>query len=195
MRQNAASTTHLCRGGQGFARLVLLGGLLWCGAWPVPAQTSTRPEYEVKAEFLPLFASFVTWPETAFPQADSAFVIGVLGDDPFGETLDKAVQKDGTANSRKIVIKRSRQWQDLKDCHILFVSKSESDRLAQILRGLDKACVLTVSETEGFTRAGGIINFFIQGSKVRFEINADAARRKGLKISSRLLSLGKNVSA
>ena len=196
MRQHSTSTNHQgWHGGNWFVRMLLAGGLLWCGVCSAPAQTTARPEYEVKAEFLPLFASFVTWPATAFPQADSPLVIGVLGDDPFGEALDHAIQKDGLVSNRKMVIKRSRQWQELKDCHILFISKSESDRLAQILRGMDKVCVLTVSETEGFTRAGGIINFFIQGSKVRFEINAEAARRKGIRISSQLLCLGKNVTA
>jgi hypothetical protein len=175
----------------GVHAVLLAGVLLWSGgvAW---AQ-SARPEYEVKAEFIPLFASFVTWPTEAFSDAGAPLVIGVLGDDPFGEALDRAVRKESSGEARKMVIRRSRQWQDLKGCHILFVGKSERDRLSQLLKNVDKLNILTVGEMEGFTQAGGVIKFFIQGSKVRFEINVEAARRNGLKISSQLLSLGKTV--
>jgi len=84
---------------------------------------------------------------------------------------------------------------DLKNCHLVFISKSERSRLADIFSSLESASVLTVSETENFARRGGIINFYLDGNKVRFEINADAAQRKGIKISSQLLKLGKVLGA
>jgi hypothetical protein len=65
--------------------------------------------------------------------------------------------------------------------------------MVSILAGLKDASVLTVGETEGFAARGGIINFYIEGNRVRFEINPDAAHRSGLKISSQLLQLGKLV--
>jgi hypothetical protein len=58
---------------------------------------------------------------------------------------------------------------------------------------LNGAGVLTVGDTEGFTEAGGMINLTIVDQRVHFEINPDAARRAGMKISSKLLSLAKIV--
>ncbi len=143
-------------------------------------------EYQVKAAFLFNFAKFVEWPDKAFANAKSPIYIGVLGDDPFGGTLDQIVEGE-TVQERKLIIKRSRQVEDLKGCHLLFISKSEKARIAQILTAVDDASVVTVSEVEGFARRGGVINFFIADDKVRFEVNADTARHKGLKISSQLL--------
>jgi len=82
----------------------------------------------------------------------------------------------------------------LKACHILFISKSEEPRLAAILASLAQSSVLTLGEVEGFAQRGGIINFFLDGEKLRFEINTDAADRCGLRIRSQLLSLSKIVA-
>ena len=149
-------------------------------------------EYEVKAAFLFHFAEFVEWPDAVFPDADAPITIGVLGDDPFGAVLDQIVEGK-TVHQRKVVIKRSKQVEDLKGCQILFVSKSEAARDEQILASLGDASILTVSEVDGFTRHGGIASFYLDGSRVRFEINNDVAKRHGLKISSQLLSLAKVV--
>ena len=166
--------------------------LILAGMGPVRAQTSK--EYQIKAVFLFNFAQFVEWPSAAFADATAPISIGVLGDDPFGPVLDQTVQGE-TINHRKLIIQRSQRVADLKGCHLVFISKSEKARLTDILDNLGSASVVTVSETENFARRGGIINFYIDGNKVRFEINADAAQRKGIKISSQLLKLGKAVSA
>src|ERR1019366_9206706 len=75
------------------------------------------------------------------------------------------------------------------NCHILFISSSEKKRLPEIFASLKGASVLTVGETDHFTESGGMINFFLEGTKMRFQINKDAATSAGLKISSKLMSL------
>jgi hypothetical protein len=57
------------------------------------------------------------------------------------------------------------------------------------MRSLEGASILTIGDTAGFARQGVIINFYLENRKVRFEINAAAARRAGLTISSKLLKL------
>ncbi len=159
------------------------------------AQTSAMAaskEYEVKAAFLFHFTQFVEWPDSAFADPNAPFCIGVLGDDSFGGALDEIV-KDESVGRHKIVIKRSRQTADLKGCQILFISNSEKDHVAQILSSLDDSGILTVGETDGFAGQGGIINFYLEENKVRFEINPGTAKHHGLKISSQLLGLGRIV--
>jgi hypothetical protein len=158
------------------------------------ARAQESKEYQIKAAFLFNFAQFVEWPSAAFADSQTPISIGVLGDDPFGAVLDQTVQGE-TIHSRKLVVQRSRRLEDLKGCHLLFISKSEKSRVGDILSGLGSSSVLTVSETESFARRGGIINFYLDGNKVRFEINAQAAQQKGIKISSQLLKLGKAVTA
>ena len=137
-------------------------------------------EYDLKAAFLCNFAQFVKWPGGA------SGTIGILGDDPFGGKLEKALQG-------KLSIKRSRRPEDLKSCQIVFVSKSERGNVSGIIANLGEAHVLTVGDSDGFARQGGVIGFTMDGDKVRFEINTAAARRAGLVISSHLLKLASRV--
>jgi hypothetical protein len=146
-------------------------------------------EYDLEAAFLVNFAQFVQWPPDTFAQTDTPIVVGILGDDPFGPILDKIAAGE-TIQNRKLVIKRSRQVKDLKNCQMLFIGKSERARLRKIFVSLGKASVLTVGETDGFTQQGGVTHFYVQGNRLRFEVNLEAARRKGLKISAQLLDLG-----
>lgn len=145
-------------------------------------------EYQVKAAFIFNFAKFVDWPGDAFSDG-GALVVGVVGDDPFGGALDRL--NGSTANGRRLRIKRLRLGDNLRACHILFVSKSEGRNLGKILDSLKGTSVLTIGEMSQFTQSGGMIRFVIQNSKVRFEINAAAASQSRLRISSKLLALSK----
>jgi hypothetical protein len=158
------------------------------------AQSSPSREYQLKAVFLFNFIQFVQWPDAVFPEPGTPIRIGVLGDDPFGQALDEAV-RDETVRGHKLVVLRSRRLEDLQDCHLLFIGKSEARRIGEILALIDRRPVLTVGETDGFARNGGIIAFFSEGNKVRFEINPVSAQRQGLKLSSQLLGLGRIVAA
>jgi hypothetical protein len=79
-------------------------------------------------------------------------------------------------------------------CHIVFIPVTEKDQAARIVRSLKGSVALTVGESEGFAVRGGMVNFTVEGGKVRFEINRHAADRAGLKISSKLLSLANVVT-
>ena len=76
---------------------------------------------------------------------------------------------------------------------MLFIASAESPHSDEVLQLLKGTSVLTIAETPGFSKQGGIINFVLEDSKVRFEVNIDAAKHAGLNISSRLLSLAKIV--
>ena len=162
--------------------------------WLAPPARAQYSESQVKAAFILNFAQFSKWPPKALADGDVPFVIGIIGDDSLGSALDKACQGQ-TISGHKISIKRSRRLEDMKACHLVFVSKSETGRLGEIFSSLQGTNVLTVGETERFARQNGAIGFVMEGEKVRFEINPGAARRAGVEISSRLLKLGKIVSS
>ena len=96
--------------------------------------------------------------------------------------------------SKSFAIRRFARLEEIQPCHILFISRSESSRLDEILKALDGTATLTVGEDEEFVRRGGIIRFFTQESKIRFEINLDAAEYEGLRLSSRLLQVARTVA-
>lgn len=155
-----------------------------------PMRARALTEYQIKAAFLFNFARFVEWPAGTFPDADTPLTIGVLGEDPFGAILDRTIEGE-SVRDRRLVVLRSHDVEDLKRCHLLFVSRSEQARLGVILRELSTSPVLTVSEIEDFTGRGGIVAFYLDRKRVRFAVNPTSARRCGLKLSSQLLRLGR----
>ena len=94
------------------------------------------------------FALFVEWPNEAFANGNSDFCIGILGDDPFGGQLDRAVA-DKSVRGRKVQVVRHDSVEKTRDCHVLFISQSEKERLPQLMKALKGSRVLTVSDIEG----------------------------------------------
>jgi len=159
---------------------------------PARAQTAPSVEYQVKAAFLLNFARFVEWPTDAFASANAPITFCVFRPDPFGNALDEITQGKSIGN-RNLVVRHIRDLSDAKSCQIVFVSSTESPRLAEILASLHGANVLLVGETDGFAVSGGTIEFTLEENHVRFTINTDAADRAGLTFSSKLLALAKIV--
>jgi len=170
---------------QSVVACLLLSGLAWSA--PI-ALTGTPPnrEYQVKAIFLFNFTQFVEWPADAFAHANTPLVIGVLGEDPFGAYLDETVRGE-TANGRPLTVERYRRIQEIGDCQVLFISRSEADRLEQIFGSLKGRRILTVGDVEGFTRRGGMIHLATITGKTQLRINLEAAKAAQLTISSKLL--------
>jgi hypothetical protein len=150
-------------------------------------------EYQVKAAYLFNFLKFVEYPNESFMDPLAPLVIGVVGDDPFGNALPQVVMGK-TVQGRDLVIHVYRAGEDFRGAHILFISASEKKRLPVILSSLHGSSVLTVSDTEGFLDAGGMIQFLNENDRVRFAINLNAATQAKLKVSSKLLSLAKVVA-
>jgi hypothetical protein len=149
-------------------------------------------EYQVKAAFLYNFAKFVDWPAQSFKGPNAPIAICIVGQNPFGTMLEDTV--NGKAlEGRPFVVRTISDVQQAGGCHILFVSSSERKHVQPILESIRTPGVLTVGETEGFAAKGGIINFKLDGGRVRFEINVDAAAKEGLQIRSNLLSLAQIV--
>jgi hypothetical protein len=163
--------------------------LVFALALPAGAQEPS-PEYELKAAFLYNFVKFVEWPADAFAGAKSPLSICVYGSDPFGGSLEGVVRGEALGE-RGLLVQRPEALGDLRDCQVLFVSRSERQRLPEILARVGGAPVLTVGDTDGFLQAGGVINFVMEDNKVRFAINLQAAEHNRLTISSKLLRLAK----
>jgi len=153
------------------------------------AQDAKPSEYRVKAVFLYNFGRFVAWRPA--PKSDS-FAVCVLGQDPFGPALDATVAGE-TIDHAQVVARRISRTQDAASCRIVFISSSEDRQMKEILAELGRTNVLTVSDAPRFTRRGGMVQFILDGSRVRFEVNLAAVERAGLSLSSELLKLAISV--
>jgi hypothetical protein len=167
-----------------------LAALLIGLALPRCIAAEQATEYQIKAVFLLNFTKFIDWPPAAFTDSEAPIAVCILGDDPFGNSLDQTLEGE-LVNGRKMTTQRIKRAPPPKACQVLFVGRSEKE-LSKTLSGLG-AGVLTVGEGESFVRAGGMIAFVIEDRRVRFEINRRVAENAGLKLSSKLLNVAKSV--
>src|SRR6266478_8290712 len=174
-----------------FAAMVL--GVAPFSANILSAQAPKITEYQVKAAYLANFGRFAEWPSSVAVDKSESFNICVLGQDPFGADLDAAVAGE-TIGGAHVLAKRISRPQDAVDCRILFIGSSEASQWKEILAALRTLSVLTVSDIPQFARRGGIIQFLLDGNRVRFDINLAATERVGVNLSSELLKLAVTVN-
>ena len=173
-------------------RFVLACLTLCPGAAMSGAQDDTRARGE-KAAYLYKFAPFVDWPNPTAEFPSGAFRICVVGGQPFDGVLDRVVQGH-TVGGRPIAVQQLAGVTGNSGCSVMFIAGPDAQSVAQTLAAVRGSPVLTVTDgAEGLDDAG-IINFVVEDSRVRFEINARAAAANRLTISSKLLSLATRVT-
>jgi hypothetical protein len=191
------------------------------------AEQSSQPkemEYKLKAVCMFNLLKFTKWPGESSDESrerknkngdyartaahDPSIVIGILGEDPFGDAFTPLQKK--TVQGKSVIIKKLGSLEhrkddadrkappiidsnSLKDCHVLFVSSSEKDHTEQIITSLKSAPVLTLGEAEGFLEAGGMINIVSANNKIQFEINLVALTRANLAVEPEVLRLAIRV--
>jgi hypothetical protein len=174
----------------GLARLLALA-LTCCCVLTSFASGPRAPEYAVKAAFLINIAKYADWPEHALPP-DAPIVIAIVGDDPFGPVLE-TLARDRRVNERRIVIERFSRPQELRPAHVVFVSRSLGESVAQIRSSPGAEYALLVGDSE-YTAGFAAINFSVADNRIVFEVNLSISERTGVKISSKLLHLAQRVT-
>lgn len=161
---------------------MLLACLCLCSA----VRAADATEYEIKAAFIYNLINFTQWPGTVFESQSAPLRVCVVGRDPFGTTLQETLAGE-RIGPRPISLERP-ALQAARQCHVIFVSEGTAPP-----RLPTDAAVLTIGESEMFWRAGGIVNFVVEGGRVRFDVNATAADRKGLRLSANVLRVARRV--
>ena len=149
-------------------------------------------EYRAKTALIYSFATFVTWPDSAFAGDDSSFIFGIMGGNPFGEAL--ALLADKRIHGRSIEIVEFDDPADFAPCQILFCNIDLLDRFTEEYpQLLYSHNMLSVGEEKGFASRGGVLSIVVVDDHLGFEINATAARRAQLELSSSLFKLAHSV--
>lgn len=148
-------------------------------------------EYQVKLAFMVNFARFISWPEGSFAPEYPELTLGVVGDNPFGSALDGVRGK--TIGNRFLRVQTNESLRTGQHYQILFISQSETNRLAALFNSLGHQPVVTVSDIPGFVAAGGDIEFVLIDDRLSFAINNKQLKGKGIEVSSSLLNLAASV--
>ena len=174
-------------------RLYINTLLLLFGIFLSASQTTINREYQIKAAFLFNFTQFVEWPVNAFPDPETSLIIGVLGEDPFGNYLEETVTGE-KVNGHLLVIQHYENIEEAKTCHILFINQAETNKPEQAVINLKGKYILTVSDGNNFIKQGGMIRFITKNNTIQIQINSEAAKEANLIVSSKLLRIAEVVS-
>ena len=166
---------------------------IWCVtlilalSFPALSHGAAFSEYELKAAFVYNFASFTDWP----PKAAPGMSVCVIGQDPFGRALDALEGK--AVKGQSLTVRRIGSIAEARACRVLFISASEANNLPRLLAAVKDLPVLTVADMEDAAHQGVMIGLTIDKQRITFEINASAVQNANIVLSSRLLSLARNV--
>jgi hypothetical protein len=155
-----------------------------------PALPPEELEYELKVEFIKRFADYVEWPAQAFATDTAAFNVCTMGDGPLRRQM-RAKLGRGRVKGRRVAVRALKSAQEAGGCHVLYIAPSERAEVGNIVRDLGRAPILTIGDTSGFGSHGVLINMFVEGTHIRFAINAPASKANGLNVSAKLLVLAR----
>jgi YfiR/HmsC-like len=174
------------------SRTTFAGFVVLVAVHALCAQDSASSEYQVKAAFLFHFAQFVEWPAETFKDAGTPLTYCTIGEDPFRGALDQSLSGKAVG-ARPLRVEHLKQSAEIQSCQVLFIGAGEKRRLGEAMASANGRPVLMVGESEHFAEEGGMIGFCLEGNKIRFDINLQAAEKAHLRISARLLALAKTV--
>jgi len=179
--------------GLAFAVALAISGVL-----PSSAHAQQATEHKLIAAYLYNFGLYFTWPDAVFPAPDEPFVIGVFGDDPVANALAReldAVARKKRIRGRRIEIRRFRDWDKYRPCHILFLpSVDRSENLTAAVKHTGRTPALVVGGTAGSAKRGADVSFYhdVDGT-IGFQINVDTVAARGLGVAAKLLKLAEVV--
>ncbi|MGA1791919.1 MAG: YfiR family protein [bacterium] len=158
-----------------------------CTGGRVHAQALYGLEYRVKAGFVYNFAKFIEWPEENTGHDPNSILIGIIPDTPATDVFFSLEGK--RIGGKRIEVKKYKTVKEkgVENCHVLFFDSKEDVFVKESLLIVKYRSVLTVGHIKGFTQAGGIINFFTEEGRLRFEVNLDAAKHARIKLGSQIL--------
>ncbi len=148
-------------------------------------------EYRLKAAYLLNFAKFISWPDKAFATPQAPFVIGILGNNPFGDSLTPLTSRK--VRNRTIELRYFNKIDEVKPCQILFISHSKKESIPNILAACNNMPIFTISGIKGFIHKGGMLEFITINEHLHFSINLAQAQTQGLGVEAQLLALATEV--
>ena len=168
--------------------------LLFCALLVGARAAAQAPtgESQVKAMFVYNFLKFVEWPVDASAGAKDPFVVLIIGEGPTADATESFLESR-MIGDRPVVVRRTQSDPSFTGVRAVFVVERDGKKLHHILDAATAAGVLTIGEGEGFATLGGVIGLLVENRKVRFDVDTTAAQSAGLRVSSKLLALTRNV--
>ncbi|MCQ7926280.1 YfiR family protein [Salmonella enterica] len=165
--------------------LLAIALILTLALRPAPAQAQDQLA-KPKAILTLSFIRYLGWSDAA---RKGDFVIGVVRDKEISTWLTS--QSEGKKfGFQNVVVKRFKSIDEITDCQVVYISKniSFSRNASAIIDKVGKD-TLIITEEEGATKNGSMINFVIRDSRLRFELSKANAQMGNIQFSQRLTDM------
>jgi hypothetical protein len=179
----AEPLTNRCRN----AALTLIV-ILWFGL-SLRADSQVT-ETEIKAAYLYNFTKFIEWPATV--PTSEPFRLCIVNDEGLKRAIDRTIEGE-FANGRALQSIAPRTPEEASACQVLFIGRTEPERAAKFLAATANLPVLAVSDSSPPPLPGIDVAFVLEEHRLRFDVNLSSAERRGLRISSKLLRVARQV--
>ncbi|MBS1140057.1 MAG: putative transrane protein [Proteobacteria bacterium] len=156
-------------------------------AWTAFAFGQPDSEPQLEAAYLVNFMKYVDWPANNRPYA----TICLFGRETLGPFL--TAYEGRSVGGKELRIRRANSPDDMANCQLVFIPDVEEARIGAVLRWVYDLPILTVSDSDGFTRLGGGIELTRSSGRIQFIVNAASLSRNGLTPSSQMLRLAQRV--
>jgi hypothetical protein len=155
-------------------------------------QNDTNPN-NVKANIITRLPRYIEWPITSkVTDPHSPFIIGIVGDNPVKVFLE-GLKNKMMIKGKPFEIMQIKDFQYLRDCNMILISKTSSKNLEVILKMIDRLPIVTIADTQGFTKDGVMIDLFLSGGKFSFNVNKRSAKNSQLIFTSGLLRYAQKI--
>lgn len=170
-------------------RIFLASVLQLSAAVGVLGQAPKKPEYLVKAEYMAYVGQASQfWKGGESGLSEGLFQIGVIGRSPFEGNLNKVCEKR-TIQGRPVKVLYPRSADEASMCQMIFVCRSEADRLEEVLGWVKGRSVITVGDSKGFLARGIMVNFSLEQDRIMIWVNPEMAKKGGVSFAPDFLAL------
>jgi hypothetical protein len=173
--------------GEKSGKIELCGLFLFIGLMALTGNVFAQYDINVlKAAYIERITRFVDWPEFSFPNASDSIVFGIINDDKFEKSAIE-IFKSQKIKDRPVKIIKVNNKEDLTLCHLCYIGEIKRDSLDNFIKLANQEKILLFGNTRDNANLGVHINFYIEGDKLKFEINQNSVQTAGFKISHLLM--------
>jgi len=144
-------------------------------------------ETRVKSAFIYNFTKYLSWPDDSM--RDSLHICVARDTSVYEVMRETLTSKE--SQGRRVEVRLLRSGQEVSSCDVVYLPRNHP--VADWKFELQAPGIVTVGEGSEFASDYGVFGFVVVAEKIRFDINLGLARQKGVRISSKLLSLAQRV--
>lgn len=170
-----------------FIKLILLLGVLFFIPFSTAVNAQSADIYQLKAALLYNFTKFTKWPNGSINKSMAVCYFSELYKPGMERLSGKKISQ------LKISIKQIKNINDVDQCNLLFIDKSQREILNRLFIKVKGKPILTVSDISGFYDEGGMIEITVRDNRLRFLIDLEAVGGSDIVLSSQMLKLAVEV--